>query len=82
MGCGQVATAFHEKDQNHVCKSPFDQDTPHRVQGSGMVNNLARPVDMMVPQILYNKLLYQVSFREFCWGGGVLTVCSRKAVLF
>lgn len=46
-----------------------------------MVNYLARPVGMTVPQILYNKLLYQVSFRDFCWGE-VLTVCSRKAVLF
>lgn len=81
MRYGQAATAFHERGQNHVCKSPFDQDTPHRVQGPGMVNYLARPVGMTVPQILYNKLLYQVSFRDFCWGE-VLTVCSRKAVLF
>ena len=80
MGYGQAATAFHEKGQNHVCKSPFDQDTPHRVQGPGMVNYLARPADRMVPKILYNKL-YQVSFRDF-YCGGVLTVCSRKAVLF
>ena len=75
MGYGQEPTAFHEKGQNHVCKSPFDQDTPHRVQGPGMVNNLSRPVDMMVPQILYNKLLYQVSFKEFCCGG-----CSQSAL--